>query len=135
MLIDRRLRFLWCVLACGVLLMSTPSAANWIDQFIGNNNLNSWVHFLAFAAVATIPVAAWMHRTNQLLSLVFVLVGIAIELTPAFIPGAVIRPQNAPADLFGGGAGILLGLNLRMMRNSARSLTDGSPNPPRSAMN
>src|SRR5664279_4784083 len=132
MLTDKRLRLLWCVLTCGVLLMSTPSAAGWIDHFIGVNNFNSWVHFLAFAAVATIPVAAWRQRTNQLLSLVFVLVGIALELMPAFVPGALVRHQNALADLFGVGAGVLLGLNFRMMRNSARSLTDGNQDPSRS---
>jgi hypothetical protein len=100
--------------------MSTPSAAGWIDHFIGVNNFNSWAHFLAFAAVATIPVAAWRQRTNQLLSLIFIFVGIAIELMPSFVPGAFVRPQNAPADLFGVGAGILLGLNLRMLRTASR---------------
>lgn len=129
MLSDKQLRFLWCVLSCGVLLMSTPFAADWIDHFIGVNNVNSWLHFGAFAFVAAIPVAAWRQRTNQLLSLVFVLVGIAIELMPAFIPGTIVRPQNAPADLFGVGAGILLGLNLRMLRNSATSITDEASMP------
>lgn len=120
MLTDKQLRFLWCVLIAGVLLLSTPSAARWIDYRLGVNNLNSWAHFLAYAAVSTIPVAAWRQRTNQLICLVVVLIGIAFELTPTFVPGAVNRSQNAIAELFGVGAGILLGLNLRMLHTSGQ---------------
>ena len=134
MLTDTRLRFLWCVLACGALLMSIPFAASWIGRIIGTSDLNRWAHFLAYAAVAAIPVAAWRQRTNQLFSLVFVMLGVAIELLPAFLPGSIVRPQNAGADLFGVGAGILLGLNLRVMHNSASSLANRIPNPSRSTM-
>jgi hypothetical protein len=129
MLTNMRLRFLWCMLACGTLLMSIPVAASWIDQIIVSSSLNRWVHFLVYALVAAIPVAAWRQRTNQLFSLVFLMLGIAIELLPAFLRGHVVHSQNAHADLFGVGAGILLGLNLRVMRHSGNSLSDQSQNP------
>ena len=129
MLTDKRLRYLWCLVTGGALLMPIPFFASRMDQLIGAGDLNRWVHFLVYAMVAAIPVAAWGRRTILLLSLVLALVGIALELLPAFIPGTIVRPQNAQAELFGVGAGILLGLNLRMMRNSAKPLNRVSPNP------
>lgn len=133
MLTYRQLRFLWCVLTCGVLFSSIPFVAIWIDQILGINNLNRWVHFLAYAVIAAIPVAAWRQRTSQILSLVFAMLGIAIGLLPAF-QGALVHIHNAPAELFGVGAGILLGLNLRLMRNSAKSPNETEQNPSRLTM-
>ncbi len=134
MLIGKRLRIMWCLLICGVLLLSTPYEANRLDHFIGINNMNSWAHFLAYAVVSTIPVAAWKHKTDQLLSLILSLVGITLELTPVFIQGAIMRPQNASADMFGVGAGILLGLNLRMMSNSVKPINEAGQNPSHSTL-
>jgi hypothetical protein len=46
----------------------------------------------------------------------------------------MVRPQNASADLFGIAAGILLGLNIRMMRNSAKSFENASSDSSRSTL-
>jgi zinc transporter ZupT len=47
--------------------------------------------------------------------------GILLETVETLIPGSIARPQNVLANLFGVGAGILLGINLRMMRTAAKS--------------
>jgi hypothetical protein len=43
------------------------------------------------------------------------MLGFSSEFLRVLIPGLVERPQNALADLFGVAAGVLLGLNIRMI--------------------
>jgi VanZ family protein len=54
-----------------------------------------------------------------LASFAIAVLGIAFELLHAFIQGRTISPENVLADLFGVVCGILLGMNIRVMRNSA----------------
>jgi hypothetical protein len=46
----------------------------------------------------------------------------------------MVRTQNVPANLFGIAAGVLLGLNIRMMRNSEKSIDNVRSDSSRSAM-
>jgi VanZ family protein len=93
-----------------------------------------WAHFFAYVLVAAIPVAAWRYRRDVAFCLIPVILSIAFESLQTHIPGSVIRMQNISADLFGTAAGILLGLNIRMMRNSAKSPDDVNSDPSRSEM-
>jgi hypothetical protein len=63
-----------------------------------------------------------------MLSLVAVLLVIALGSLQTFIPGHSNRSQNAMPDLFGVAAGVLLGLNLRMMRDPHQ--LDAKARPP-----
>jgi hypothetical protein len=103
-----------------------------IYQDVALFDSSRWVHFLAYAAVSAIPVAAWRRRNTVLLSLGGPVLGMILEALQPFISGFHGRPQNILADLFGVGAGILLGLNLRMMRNSANAAYSESHETPRS---
>ena len=105
-----------------------------IYQVVATHGLNRWVHFLAYAAVAAIPVGAWRRRSTILFSLVIVMLGTALESLQAFIPGLIARPQILLADLFGVAAGVLLGLNVRVMFNSAKSPDSLGPAPSRSTI-
>jgi len=116
-----RLFYLWCVFIGGILLVSILPASSWIYRSIAGFDSNRWVHFLAYALAASIPVAAWKRRKNILLSLIPVLMSTALEAVQAAISEPIVRTQNVPADLFGIAAGILLGLNIRTMRKTAKS--------------
>jgi hypothetical protein len=134
MLSNTQLRYLWCVLASGVLLMPILPSGSWIYQIVITYDSNRWVHFLVYTAVAAIPVAAWRRRASVLFSLSIAVLGTALEFLQMFIPSLIGRPQNALADLFGIGAGILFGLNIRAMHNSAESSNSANPHPSRSTL-
>jgi len=120
MFTERRMRYLWCVVTGGVVLMSISPGSNWMCQLVGNDDWNRWIHFFACLTVVVIPFAVWRSKTVVLLPLMIVMVGIMLEFAQTLVPGSHVQPQNALADLFGVGAGSLLGLNLRMMRTSAK---------------
>src|ERR1039457_6805215 len=120
MLTRNRLLYFWCVLTVGVVLVSALPGSGWINSFLAPYDSNRWAHFLLYASVATIPVDALKRRSIILLSLIPAMTGVSFELWQPYIPGTMVRPQNPSADLFGIAAGILLGLNFRMMRNSAK---------------
>ena len=119
MLTNTRLGYLWCGLTGGILLMSSLPGSSLIYKVVAAHDLIRWVHFIAYALVASIPVAAWRLWTSVLASFAIAVLGIAFELLHAFIQGCAIFPQNVLADLFGVACGILLGMNIRVMRNSA----------------
>ena len=93
-----------------------------------------WVHFLSYAAIIVIPFAGCRKRKGVVLALLVMMGGIILQFLEMLIPGWLPRPQNIVANMFGVGAGILLGMNLRMMRSQAkpdRSLRINSPHSPR----
>lgn len=57
-----------------------------------------------------------------MLSFIPLIMSIMLESLQAGLPIPVPRTQTIPADLFGVAAGILLGLNIRTIRNAARPL-------------
>lgn len=131
---DKRVSYLWGVLAAAVLVASIIPPAIWIDQMIGNSDIGRWVHFLSYAAIIVIPFAGCRKRKGVVLALLVIMGGIILQSLEMLIPGWLPRPQNIVANMFGVGAGILLGVNLRMMRSQAkpdRSLRINSPHSPR----
>ena len=132
MLTKMRLRYFWYVLIFGILLMSILPGSSSIYPVVAAYDTNRWIHFLVYATVASLPTAAWKRRISILLPMAVIGLCIALEPLRTLIPGPIVRPQNVLADLFGVVAGILLGLNLRRMRTSARSENPASPDPSRS---
>lgn len=113
---NKLLRYFWYLLAAGIVCMSIFSGSNWMAKAAVGYNLTRWVHFLAYVTLVAIPVVAWRKGIGLLFPLIIGMTGFAVELLQTFRPGSSFRPQNAIADAFGICAGILLGLNLRMMR-------------------
>jgi hypothetical protein len=114
----------WCVLAGGVVLLSIIPGRGGTYEAFSSMDSNRWVHFLMYLAIATIPVGRWSWRTALLFAAAFAALGFGGEYLRALVPDLVGRPQNALADLFGVAAGILLGLNIRML-TITKSTTNG----------
>ena len=129
-----QLVYLWCLFLCGVLLISILRGSNWNYPSIAALDSSRWAHFLSYALLAAIPVAAWRYRRDVAFCLVPVVMSVALESFQAHTPGPILHIQNVSADIFGVAAGILLGLNLRIMRDSANSFDNRNSVPSRSDM-
>ena len=126
----RRFFYLWCLLTGGIVFVSFLPGNSRIYHAIAGYDSNRWVHFLAYALAAAIPVASTRRRAIVLLSFLPAMTSIVLEVLKAQSSGPFPRSQNIAADLFGAAAGILLGLNLRMMRHATRSLDNPSSASP-----
>jgi hypothetical protein len=111
-----QLRVFWFALVGVVLVLTNLPGRSWFYHVMFPYNSNRWLHFILYSIMAAIPVVAWRRWSIVLSSLVGVLLVVAVGSLQAFLPGHLTRPQPALPDLFGIAAGILLGLNLRMMR-------------------
>lgn len=131
---NKRLVYLWCLLICGIFLISILRGSSSSYDLIATFDSSRWVHFLIYASIAAIPVAAWRYRRDVAFCLVTVIVSVALELLQAHTPRLNAQTHNISADMFGIAAGILLGLNLRLMKNSAKSLEHGGSGPNGSAL-
>jgi len=127
---NSRLRYLWYVLMCGILLMAILPGSSRMYQVVSAFDSNRWVHFLVYGMIVAIPFVVRRRGTGLWLPLGIVLAAIVIELLQTAMPGSNLRAHNIFPDLFGVGAGILLGLNLRKIRTIAKSegelITDDS---------
>jgi len=128
MLKINRTFYLWCVLMSGLILITVLPDSAALHNLVAGFDSNRWAHFISYTAVITIPVALWRRRIGVILSLLPVLLAMALEFLPIHVQGEMAHTQSIPADLFGIAAGILLGLNIRAMRRSAKAINvQGSP--------
>jgi len=111
------LRVVWCSMLGAALVFSNLPTKGSPYEEISVYSSNHWFHFILYAAIVAIPVTMWKRKYRFMLSLVAVLLVIALGSLQTFIPGHFNRSQNAMPDLFGVAAGVLLGLNLRMIRD------------------
>jgi len=91
-LTNTRLRYIWCVLAGGILLYSLLPGSSRIYHLIATFGSNRWVHFLAYSAAAAIPVSVCRRRMRVLFSLAIGLLATVLELLQEFIPGFAGQP-------------------------------------------
>lgn len=130
MLKSNRFLFLWCALIGGIIFVAILPGNNWIYKLIADYDSSRWLHFLAYGAVVAVPFATSKYKRGFLFAFIPPIVCIALESSHANVPGAAVRSQNIPADLFGIAAGVLLGLDLRVLSNSEKPLnTPGSASP------
>jgi hypothetical protein len=109
------------VLISGIFLISIVPARSWIYQSVASFYSDRWVHFLAYASIAAIPVGTWKKRHGILLSFLPAIFCLVVEYVQGQAPGRIVTTHNVTADLFGIAAGILLGLNIRVMRSSTKT--------------
>jgi putative effector of murein hydrolase len=120
----------WCLLICALFLSSSLQSARSAYEYIAPYDASRWIHFLVYAVVVALPVGTWHRRESIFLSFVPPILSIVFEALQAGFPLSLLRTQTIPADLFGIAAGILLGLNIRMIRNAERPLKTELDSPP-----
>ena len=126
MLLGNRPLYLWCGLLAVILSLAILPDSSFLQSAVADGESGRWVHFVAYALATALPVAIWRGWSRILYSLLGVIAVVAIEsLRPHFVPTPVSIDQ-IPADMFGFAAGVLLGLNLRLMRTSQRNGQRGS---------
>jgi hypothetical protein len=114
-----RLRCAWGVLAGGILLISTLPGIGRLGQAIAPYCTNQWTHFLVYAALATIPCAACRVRRGILCCFLVVGLSVVCGVLHGITAGPAGISENILSDFFGIAAGVLLGMNLRVMSASA----------------
>jgi hypothetical protein len=117
-----RFPYPWCLLICTVFLSSSLQSTRSAYQYLAPYDSSRWIHFLVYAVIVALPVGTWQRKESIFLSFVPPIMSIVIEALQAGFPLSLLRTQTVPADLFGIAAGILLGLNIRTIRNAARPL-------------
>lgn len=120
---------IWCSIIIGVFLFEVLPGPNWIYSSVAIFDKNRWLHFLVYMGIVAIPFANWRNKANILLSLIPPFLTYSLEYVQSSFYGPHIRYRNLSADLFGIAAGVLLGLNLRVLRSSRDSLEEVRPGP------
>jgi len=115
-----QLRGAWYVLSAMILWASCLPFSSWTRQVLATSVSSIWIHFIVYAIVAMIPVWACTRKSAALLCLSLTGATIVIELVRFLLADQVGDVQLVAAHMFGIAAGILLGLNLRMMYASVR---------------
>ena len=120
MLTKKNLFLIWCVLILAIIWIAVLPSDSLVHHLAVEYDSNRWLRFLAYAFIVAIPVSSWKTRTKIVISLIPALMGMAFELWPVHVAGHLGRPENVTPDLFGFAAGVLFGLNIRVMRKSAK---------------
>lgn len=111
--------YLWCFLVCFILVVAILHYGHVESGALHSFDSSRWVHFLIYAAVVVLPVGVWHRGAPQVfLSIAPLFIAISMDCLASDPMFAAVRPQTIPAEIFGVAAGILLGLNLRVMRKA-----------------
>ncbi len=132
MLTKKTLSIIWCVLILVIVWIAVLPSDSMVHHLAVQYDSNRWLRFLAYASIVAIPVSLWRTRSAIAISFIPALIGMVLEMWQAHVHGAVGRPDNITPDLFGFAAGVLFGLNMRVMRKSAKSspnANSGFPQP------
>jgi len=112
------LRYIWCLLVAGILLISCLPARGWLYQFLVPYFETTWTRFFIYSVVTSIPFVVWLDRKHVIYSFMVGLLAAAAEILSAIGLGKGGHQVDILPELFGVAAGILLGLNLRRMRTT-----------------
>jgi hypothetical protein len=132
MLTKKRLFVIWCVLICAIIWIAFLPVDSSIHRFAVQYDSNRWLRFLVYASISAIPVSSWKSRITLVTSLLIPVLGMCIELWQTHVQASSGLSMNITPDLFGVAAGVLFGMNIRVMRKSAlksRDLGSGSSGP------
>lgn len=118
--------YLWCVLVCVILVIPMLHLVHLESGILYSFDSSRWVHFLIYAVAVAVPVGVWHRGLPIYLTLASILLSIAMDSLASDPLLRAVRSQMIPAELFGAGAGILLGLNLRIMHKAQDPLNAGN---------
>lgn len=119
--------YLWCTLLTALILLTVLPDNFLLHDLVTGFDSNRWAHFIAYACVIAIPFVLLRRRTLVPISMLPAFFAIGLEFLPIYVPGEMPHARSIAADFFGVGAGILLGLNIRLMRTSAKNLNPSGP--------
>jgi hypothetical protein len=120
MRISSHLRLCWLVFIGVIALGCLLPRASLHDPFLRAYVDSGWVHFLAYAAAATLSLLAWTRRTGIVLSFGLVISSVCLQILRAQASGQVIDYYGTVINILGITAGILLGLNILTLRSRAK---------------
>jgi hypothetical protein len=126
MLTKKTLSIIWCVLILVIVWVAVLPSDSPVHHLALQYDSNRWLRFLAYSSIIAIPVSSWRTRTAIAISFLPAFIGMALEMWQAHVHGLVGRPNNVTPDLFGFAAGVLFGLNIRVMRKSTKSSPNGN---------
>lgn len=109
------LRYVWCGFVGGVIVLSAFPGRGWMHIATISFGSSRWGHFLVYLVIAVVPIIYWRLRVGILVCFAIAFLGFSTEMLRGLTPSLIGRPENALADIFGVTAGILLGINIRMM--------------------
>ena len=121
MLTKKTLSIIWCVLILVIVWIAVLPSDSLVHHLAVQYDSNRWLRFLAYASIVAIPVSLWRTRSEIAISFLPAFIGMALEMWQAHVHGLAGRPENVTPDLFGFAAGVLFGLNIRVMGKSAKS--------------
>lgn len=116
----------WWIFVCGIFAVTLLDSSRQKFQFETTLDSSRWFHFLIYASLATVSLLAFKKWRTVLGSLIILALATIAEAFHAGIPLITLRSQTVPADLFGIAAGILLGLNIWMLRSSPKPVGNQS---------
>jgi UDP-GlcNAc:undecaprenyl-phosphate GlcNAc-1-phosphate transferase len=112
----------WYVLTGGIAIVSVLPDASLHDPALGPYINNNWIHFVAYATVAALPMVAWRVRTGLALSLGMATLSVGLQVLRGLFSGRITNFQGTTINLLGIAAGVLLGLNILTLRSSRESI-------------
>jgi hypothetical protein len=129
-----RLRLLWyCLIGCVTIAFALPGLTLHGPRFAENVD-DTWVHFLLYMALAALPLLGWRMREGIVLASGMALLSVVLQVVHGFVSGRGTDTHCTTINLLGVAAGVLLGLNIRALRASAKDrpilLVDRRKRPP-----
>ena len=118
---------IWCVLILAIVWIAVLPSDSLVHHLAVEYDSNRWLRFLAYASIVAIPVSSWRTRTRIAISVMPALIGMGLEVWQTHVHGAFGRSENVTPDLFGIAAGVLFGLNIRMMRKPEKPSRNANP--------
>ncbi len=110
------MRYLWVLLVFVVILFSLAPAP-WLIRFLRHvPNDDKLLHFLAYTALAFLPVISFRTGPHKLQAVLFALaLGYLLELGQSLVPGRHYDHRDMLANTAGIASGALAGLLLRSL--------------------
>jgi hypothetical protein len=110
-----------------ILLIGTIVSASLLKWGGVYTNLRSfyfdhgWAHFLVYAMAATLCMFAWKHKTAFVLAVGLFILSVGLQLLHWLIFRNAIDYFGIVVNLFGIIAGVLLGLNILVLRSRTKN--------------
>jgi len=114
--ISSRLRFIWFTLIA-VMVVASMLPRDGVFAAIRASYDRGWMHFLVYAVLAALAMFAWKSKTAILSSLGLFAFSVGLHMCHLFFNGRAIDYFGLIVDLLGIVAGILLGINIMVLRS------------------